>query len=190
MDLQRILENEELNKLLKHSIESTYHKYKLYHAIELDDFCQETYMFIIPRLKKFDDSKSTLRTYIPMLVMTSANRVLEKEIGQSKNVNKLQFKKEMLSMDYKNPNVKGDEVVSFAEFIEEDFNLENEVMKNMLIDAILNLETLSPTQKNITQLMLKGYNGREISEKMDCSQTNISQHFNRAKEKILLKFTI
>jgi hypothetical protein len=55
MDLNTILKNVELRKLLDESIEKTYYKYKLGFIIDKEDFKQDVYIFIIPRLKNFDN---------------------------------------------------------------------------------------------------------------------------------------
>jgi hypothetical protein len=102
MDINYILENEELLKLLKSSMGKTYNHFKLKRIIEMEDFEQEVYLFIIPRIEKFDNKKSSLKTYIPLMVMSRAKQLIMLANGQCKDTkkSKLEFNEKILSLDY------------------------------------------------------------------------------------------
>jgi RNA polymerase sigma factor (sigma-70 family) len=186
MNINDILLNDKLNKKLNDSISKTFYRFRLNNVIELDDFEQEVYLFIISRIKNFDECKSTLNTYIPLLVMTAGKRCLEKVLGKQNNVNKREFKTSTVSLD--DSFCESDS--ELYETISDSINIENEVFNSALIDEILSMSNLTDFQKNIIRLQAKGYNKIEIAHIMNCSSDNICVQFSRAKKKILRKYII
>lgn len=184
MCINDILENEELTKLLNGSIGKTYNKYKLYFIIEMEDFIQEVNMFLIQRLESFDNQKSTLKTYLPMLVMSCAKNCIQSANGQSKKHNKLEFRNNTLSLDYEFENADNNKLKAMDMI---GCNIDNADI-NLLIDEILNMKTLSKHQKEILKLMAQGYTTTDISKMLDKSTSCINITFQRAKEKIVKKY--
>lgn len=185
MNINHILENEELKKLLDRSIEKTYNRYKLSFIIEHDDFIQEVYMFIIPKLKNFESEKSSLKTYLPMLVMTCAKNCIQKANGQSKNHNKLDFKNNTISLEYEFKNDDSNK----AEYKELVGDTED-IFPKLIVNEILNMTNLTPSQKEIIKLMSKGHSIADIAEKLNKSVSCVGITFIRAKEKIVRKYAL
>jgi RNA polymerase sigma factor (sigma-70 family) len=185
MNINNILENEELKKLLDKSIEKTYYNYKLSFIIEHDDFIQEVYMFIIPKLKNFESEKSSLKTYIPMLVMTCAKNCIQKANGQSKNHNKIDFRNNTISLEYEFKN----EESNNAEYKELIGEVEN-IFPRLIVNEIINMSNLTKAQKEIIHLMSKGYSIADIAEQLNKSVSCIGITFHRAKQKIVRKYAL
>jgi RNA polymerase sigma factor (sigma-70 family) len=131
------------------------------------------------KIKYYDNTKSSLKTFIPMLIMSCAKDCIKKVNGQSKNYNKLEYANNTFNID--------DLIVS------EDNNTLNNLVcntidntyNNIVIKDILSLNNLSSKQKLIIKLMYKGFNYTEISIMLKCSKQNILYTFQRAKEKIV-----
>jgi len=186
MDLNYILENEELSKLLSNSIGKTYYKFKLGYIIDKEDFEQETYVYIIPRLKNFDSEKSSIKTYLPLLVMSSARNCIQSANGQSKEYNKFDFNKSQLSLDYEIQNNENDSI-SFQNMISDDYNSMN---TKVLLTDILDNSNLTETQRTLMILKAKGYTTTDISKIMNKSLASISNLLNRAKYKIINNYAL
>jgi RNA polymerase sigma factor (sigma-70 family) len=185
MDLNNILEDEKLKGLLDSSIGKTYNKFKIYLIMDMEDFQQETYLFIIPRIKNFDNKKASIRTYLPLLVMSSARNCIQFANGQSGNCSKFDFNKSLLSLDYEIEGNEND--TKFTNVISDnEFNLE----LKLYIDEILNTSSLTKNQKQILLLMSKGYSRSDIAKMLNKSTTCINITFQRAKEKIVKKYEI
>lgn len=184
MGLNDILENEELRELLNKSIEKTYYKYKLSFIIEKEDFEQETYIFIIPRIKNFDDMKSSLKTYLPLLVMTSAKRCIQSANGQSKSYNKLEFKNSTMSLNYEYEQEE-DNSMFLGDMVSN--NIEDVDIK-LLVNEIISMKCLSEKQRQIIMLMSKGYTISDIAKMLNQSTSSVNITFHRAKEKIVRKY--
>lgn len=186
MDINYILENEELNKLLYTSIEKTYYKYKMTFIIEKEDFIQEVFLFIIPRIKNFDNTKSSLKTYIPLLIMSCAkNRVIQSANGQSKNYNKLKFNNNTMSLDTEIDNTENNAKIENI-IADDHFNLEIKLVLN----EILEMSNLTEKQRQILILMSKGYTTSDIARMLNKSACCVNITFQRAKEKINKKYNL
>jgi RNA polymerase sigma factor (sigma-70 family) len=185
MDINYILENEELKTLLNKSIEKTFYKFRLDFIIEKDDFKQEVYIFIMKRINNFDNEKSSFRTYIPLLVMTCARNCIKKANGQSKNANKLDFKNSTYSLEYeynnKNSSVKFDNYVS-CDTDKADIKL--------MIEEVLNMNTLTLKQKQVISLVYKGYTSSDIAKMLNKTVSCINITLQRAREKIVQKYAL
>jgi DNA-directed RNA polymerase specialized sigma24 family protein len=131
------------------------------------------------KIKYYDNTKSSLKTFIPMIIISCAKTCITKANGQSKNYNKLEYVNNTFNID--------DLIVS------EDNNKLNSIVcntidntyNNILINEILSLNNLSDRQKLIIKLMSNGLNFVEISIILKCSRQNIQMTFQRAKEKIV-----
>lgn len=182
MNINNIINNEELKTLLENSIEKTYFKYKLNFIIDKEDFIQEVYLFLIPRIKSFDNEKSSLKTFLPMLVMSCAKNCIQDANGQSKKHNKLEFNNSLISLDDEFKNIENDNF-KYAEVIGQQ-----DIYVSLEISEILNVVALSENQKVILTLMSKGYTITDISDKLKKSPSCINITFQRAKEKIVRKY--
>jgi RNA polymerase sigma factor (sigma-70 family) len=190
MVINEIFENENLNTLLDESIRKTYAKFKLHIIIEKEDFEQEVYLFIIDRIKMFDDSKSSIRTYLPLLIMSCARRCIQTANGQSKNYNKLEFENSHLRLNdcYSN-NLESDDK-EFGTFVSSDYNLEEETINKITLEQILTMDNLSEKQIEIIKLKLSGLTEDSIANIMGCSQSGIQKSFKRARQKIVMELGI
>jgi RNA polymerase sigma factor (sigma-70 family) len=186
MNMQDILENEELTKLLNSSISKTYYKYKLSFIIDMEDFIQEVNLYIIKNIKNFDNEKSSLKTYLPMLVMSCARICIQTANGQSKKHNKLEFNNNNnISLDDEFKNSENDNM-NYSELIGTDENIHI----NLLIQEILNISSLSKNQRLIVELLSKGYTITDIAIKLNKTPSCINITFQRAKEKIVRKYAL
>jgi len=186
MDINYILKNEELKKLLKNSIAKTYNKFKLNYVIGREDFEQEVYLYIIPRLKNFDNDKSSLKTYIPLIVMSCARTCIQSANGQSKFFNKFDFEKSHLSLDYEFEN-EDNESVSIQNIISNDFE---DMNTNILLNDILENSNLTEMQRTLLILKSKGYTTTDISKIMNKSLSGITNLFERTKKKIINNYIV
>lgn len=184
MNINNILENEELNKLLNSSILKTYYRFKLSFIIDVEDFTQEVYLFIMPRLKNFDDEKSTMKTYLPMLVMTCAKNCIQSANGQSKFHNKLEFENNTISLEGEFQNSENGDFKMNEVLGESDITY-----LKLLIDEILNISCLTEKQKTIILLMSKGYSISDIANMQNKTPSCVNITFQRAREKIVNKYT-
>lgn len=183
MNLDYILNNEELNTALKNAIRTTHFKYKLSFIIDIEDFEQEVYLYIMKRIKNYNEEKGQLKTYITLMVMSCAKTQICKANGQSKTMSKLDFTNSFVSMDkdYKN-NENKDINLKEVIGIEEDFE------SKIIVNEILQMKNLSSKQKLIIYLMSKGYTNADIARKLNKTLTCINITFQRAKEKIVRKY--
>jgi len=186
MNINDIIENVELMELLNSSIEKTYYKYRLSFIIDKEDFRQEVYVFIIPRLKNFDVEKSTIKTYLPMLVMSSAKNCIQDANGQSKKYNKLEFNNNTISMEGEFKNSENDNM-EFQELIGTN---NDDIYSRLLINEILNINSLSKNQRMIILLMSKGYTITDVAQILKRTPSCINITFQRAKEKIVRKYAL
>jgi RNA polymerase sigma factor (sigma-70 family) len=188
MNINYILENAELKKLLNDSIEKSYYRYKLFIIIEKDDFIQDCYMTMIKRIGQFDNEKSTLKTYIPLIVMSKAKEEISIANGRCKTANKREFTKKTLSLDYSyEENEDADKSTMIINAITD--NIDNVEFK-LIINEILHMSNLTEKQKFILFLMSKGYTLSDIAKLLHKPRQTITATFDRAKEKILLKYDI
>jgi RNA polymerase sigma factor (sigma-70 family) len=185
MDINYIYENEELTNLLNSSIAKTYYKFKIHFIIEYDDFVQECNLFICKRINSFDNEKSTLRTYIPLLTMTTARNVIKLANGGSTKANKLQMKNNTYSLDYEY-NEKNS-IAKFENYVSCD--CENADLK-LMIDEILKLKSLSEKEKEVLKLLYEGYTLSDIARILNKSRQCIQLRMDRAKEKIVYKYAL
>jgi RNA polymerase sigma factor (sigma-70 family) len=151
----------------------------------MEDFEQEVYMFIIPRLKNFDIEKSSLKTYIPLKVMSRAKQLIQLANGQckDKSINKLEFTNSILSLDFETEGK--DSSSSFENAIaDNEFNLE----VRLIINEILHMDSLTDKQRTIILLMSQGLSVSDIARKLNKSASCINITFQRAKEKIVKKY--
>lgn len=184
MTLNEIMGNEKLLKFLENCIGKTYNKYSLFKMVDIDDFKQDTYLFIMKRIKNFDDEKASIKTYIPLLVISSARAYIQKAKGQSTNYNRLEIENSQTRLDNTFQYNEGEE--SLYNFISDGKDLESDIINNLTIHEIINSNYLNDMQKNILRLMLKGNTITRIAEILECSQANIHRHFKNAKNKILI----
>jgi RNA polymerase sigma factor (sigma-70 family) len=182
MDIKNILENKELKKLLTNSVEKSYERYKLCKVIEKDDFYQECYIFVLKKIKLFDESKSSIRTYLPLLVMTCAKTIIRDCHGHSKFIDKRDFVNSLISLDYNYQNDGGESELYDVIGEYEDTDLK------LIIDEILNMSNLSNYHKDIIRLLYKGYTKSEVAEILNKDRSNLYNTFERIKKKILQKY--
>lgn len=175
MNLTYILENEKLCKLMNDSIGKTFYKYKLYFLIEKEDFEQEVYLYLHNNISKFDSEKASLNTYIPLLVMTVATKVIKEQNGQSKKSSKL---------DFKNSQTSYEEMEEYS-YVRDKSDIDLEIENNMVINEIMQLKSVSEKQKQIISLMKEGYTVSEIAKMLNYTKRYIYKEFSNAKEKIV-----
>lgn len=140
-------------------INLTAKKYCNIYKIKSDDrydAIQECFIKIILGLdgNKFDPEKSSIKTWIDRCINNCVIDYCKK--------NKRYFTYELK-----------DSVVEF----EDDL-----ILDNILIDEILN--TLNPTEKQIVKLKLQSYTSKEISEKLQLTDSNIRKIYSRLIKRI------
>lgn len=184
MTLNDILNDEKLKNIFEDSISKTFNKFKLFTIMNKDDFSQEVALFAIRGIKNFDSERASLNTYIPLMVITCAKRMYERE-GRKK----ILMNKNNISLDSPYSNNDSDDI-SFYDFIISDYNLENVSTTNIIFENILSDDSISSTQKKIIFLMLRGYDQVNIAKILCLSQPAISKQFKKVKEKIVIKYAI
>lgn len=184
MTFNELIENDKLNKKLNDCIAKTFNRFSLYRICELDDFKQDVLIHIFKHIDKFDESKSSLNSYIPLLVMTVGKKIIGDAHGRCKTVDKMEVFKNNISLD----NQKENDDKSYGDFISlNDYDLEQNVVNELLFDEIFRLPELSEIKKQILYLYKEGYNNKEVSEMLETSRQNVAQHFRNAKRIIVNK---
>jgi RNA polymerase sigma factor (sigma-70 family) len=183
--MNELLQNQELSKYLDNLIRTKYYKFQLSFIIEYDDFMQECYIFLIKRIKNFDSEKANVKTFITMVVMSCARTCIQLANGSSKDHNKLDFKNNTISLDFKNKN-KDDKTTEFIESV----GVEDDVDTKVFVHEILNSSSLTPNQKLILKLKYEGYSTSDIAEMVGRTSSCINKTFDRAKEKIVRKYAL
>jgi RNA polymerase sigma factor (sigma-70 family) len=186
MNINEIMLNKELRELLKDSIRKSYYRYKLGFIIDMEDFEQEVYIYLIPRLKNFDENKSSINTYLPMVVMSCAKNCIKLANGQSKVFSKLDFNNSLLSLDYEY-NSEVNEGTKLTDGIGE---ATNDLSDKIIIDEILSVCELTEKQKIVISLMREGFTITDIAKMLSKSSACINITFQRAKEKIVKKYAL
>lgn len=187
MVLNDILINDKLNKFFNSCIGKTFTRYKLSSIMDMDDFYQESCIFIMNRIHNFDNNKSSIKTYLPLLIMTCGKRCIEKANGQSKEYSKIDFENNLLSLDTQYGN-ESDTNNLLNTLSDKNNDLEIESINRLLIEDILQSGILSKRQQEILKLMVKGYTQTDISKILKCSPMNINIHFKNAKKRILINY--
>lgn len=186
MNINDVMINKELRELLKDSIRKSYYRYKLGFIIDMEDFEQEVYLYLMPRLKNFDDSKSSINTYLPMVVMSCAKNCIKLANGQSKTISKLDFTNSLLSLDYEY-NSEDNEGTKLTDGLGE---FTNDLTAKIILDEILSMCGLSENQKIIINLMREGYTLGDIAKMLSKTSSCVNITFQRAKEKIVKKYAL
>jgi RNA polymerase sigma factor (sigma-70 family) len=186
MNINEIMLNKELRELLKDSIRKTYYRYKLSFIIDLEDFEQEVYIYLIPRIKKFDDSKSSINTYLPIVVMSCAKNCIKLANGQSKVFNKLDFTNSLLSLDYEY-NSEDNEGTKLTDGLGE---FTNDLSSKIILDEVLSICGLTENQKIIINLLREGYTITDIAKMLSKTSSCVNITFQRAREKIVTKYAL
>jgi RNA polymerase sigma factor (sigma-70 family) len=178
MDLNYILENEKLNKFLEDSIGKTFYKFRLGYAIELDDFRQDVYIYLMKHLKNFDSEKSNIKTYIPLLIMTKARIIIRNSNLQRCDIN---VKNNMIMLD----KIIDDEgLTSFYDFIKTDNSIEDITLNKVVFDDVVKNVVFSPQQEKVFHLLYKGYSHLVISKLMGLTRPYITQIFHDIRKKV------
>lgn len=180
MYINEIIENESVRKLLDGSIKKTFYKFNLSQFTELDDFTQDATLYLMDRLENFDENKASLNTYIPLVIMSCAKNIIQSHKAKyRKEFNDKSFSLDASYNNVQNDNMQLDEVIGA-------YNDESYV--KALIDEILSMTSLSKNQKEIIRLMSKGYSKTDIAQILNKSTTCVNITFQRAKEKIVIKY--
>jgi RNA polymerase sigma factor (sigma-70 family) len=187
MDINYILENEELKKYLSDSIGKTYHRFKLYKAVEFEDFSQDCYIEVLKKIRLFEETKSNIKSYITLIVMSMAKMEIKKATGKIKidGKNKLEIKLNTLSFDYSYSEDEENSNNAFESIIGNNVDYDNKI----LIEEIMKMNNLSNFQKDIFKLFYKGYNCREIGKILDRDINTVYKSFYSMKNKILRKYS-
>lgn len=187
MGIKDILENKKLNSIVEDSLHKTYKKYignsYIKDYINEDDFKQECYIYIMKYIKNFDEKRASINTYIPLLVMSCA-KIQIRDFKWNKN----QIFNSAYSLDMEFNNDFG-EKNTYGDFIsDKNYDLETNSINHLYIKTILESDFLSELEQKILKLSLNGYKQKEIAIILNCTQSRISQHLKKAKEKILIKY--
>jgi RNA polymerase sigma factor (sigma-70 family) len=188
MLLNEILENKEYYNLLQNSIKKTYYRFRLNiidKTILLDiyDFEQEVYLSMIPKLKKFDSEKSTLKTYIPLLVMSCAKNCIQKAVGQAKGFNNVDAVNSSISLNYSYDDEFSTTFDNCIAAPDNSFNV-------TLVNDIMNSKELKDIERKVLKMYTDGFSMREIGEQLECSQSYISLILSKTKKKILKNYSL
>jgi RNA polymerase sigma factor (sigma-70 family) len=189
MDINYILENEELKKYLSDSIGKTYHRFKLYKAVEFEDFSQDCYIEVLKKIRLFEETKSNIKSYITLIVMSMAKMEIKKATGKIKidGKNKLEIKMDTLSFEYtynEDDRSSRNYNNNFESLIGDNVDYDNKI----LVEEIMKMDNLSEFQKDIFKLFYKGYNCREIGKILDRDINTVYKSFYAMKNKILRKY--
>jgi RNA polymerase sigma factor (sigma-70 family) len=187
MVINEILENEELSKNLNDAMGKTFYRYKIFIIMNLDEFKQECYLFLMKKLKYFDSEKSKIKSYISTLVMTCASECIKQANGQSTEYNKKEIKEQSISMD---KPFGSDNEQAFSNYIlDMNSDFQDKSLEKIFVEEILNFEGLTDLQRQVLKLTYEGYTQDKIALMLKTTQTNISTHFKRAKRKIVINFS-
>lgn len=175
MILENILNDEKLNKLLEDSISKTYYKYiwnnsYLRDLIDKDDFTQECYIFLMKHIQTFDNEKSSLNTYIPMVVVSSAKNQIR---TIKRNKRELMNNSVSLSIEINHESSNNNTLETFIS--DEKTNLEIDSINNIYIEEILKSEILSELERKILVLLLKEYSCEDIGKILNYSRRYMSK---------------
>lgn len=184
MELEELLNNEKMNKLMKGFMWSIYNKYHLSICIDSEDYEQEIYLYLVKMLKKFDNTKANISSYLYTLISSGALMILRKRNSRCKKVNNLEVENAFLSLDMSYDTNED----CLYNTITNDENMEETTINNLIIYEILNDSILSDIEKKVLNLMLSDYKQSEIGKMLGISQPMVYNHFKKAKQKILIKY--
>lgn len=189
MNINEVFENKEIQKYINAWVEKTYYDYKLKSIIEKDDFYQDVNICLFRKLKSYDESKSSINTFIYNVIRSTGKNSIQLAQGRAKGIDKLDIKRNSVSMD-KSFTLENGNIGTLGDFIQNDYSLEDEVIQVNIINDMLNMDSLSEIQKTLLRLLLEGYTKAEISKILNITYNTVEYHFKKSKEKIARKMTI
>ena len=172
---------DEIRKIVAFTIRRHYNS-TLQYVDDIENFITDiTDIIYGPILEHYDETKSTLTTYVMKIVRRKVQRYVEQ-------CNSEEFKKEIVSIDAPVPDT---ERVSYDEILPDTYYHSSEyiaVIQNMKERLFLNFR--SKKDQTILKMLLEGYSLTEIGKAMNISRQCIQQATLRYREFLKKTFKI
>lgn len=178
MNLETILNDKELNKMLESYININYSRYKIYVFLEKDEYCQEIYLYLLQHLYKFDENKSCISTYLYKCIATCSLNLArrQKAIKRGGSCNDISLNVPLeLEDTHKH---------EFIEYIQDDtINIENTIIEmDRNLTKYVFEKCKDETTKIILTYILEGYSYKQIGDKLFYSKATIYRKMAELKK--------
>lgn len=184
MRLEDILNDSKLNEMLNKYMYENYSKCNLYGYIELDDYKQEIYIYLMEHLGEYDSSKSCISTFLYMCINTKSRNMIRHFKGKRRQK---YFNGLSLNGEFKNKFGRPTEVLEMVE--DEMVNIEKEVVANETAKDILS-KFQNDEIRNIVILLMEGYNKREICKILKFGYTKMFNKLGNINKENTIKYIV
>ena len=184
MELINILEDSKLNEMCEKYMGDVYGKLGGHRYIEIDDFKQEIYIYLMSYLPKYNEEKSSISTYLYLGVKQKGLNIIKACKSKRRS-----FDKDCLPLNTKYEGTRGGEFEVLDVVKDELVDIENDVVNDISTNDIIKLFK-DEKAKNIVLLLMEGYNKREICKILKIGYTSLFQKLGNENKVNTIKYLL
>ena len=183
MRLNDIIENKNLNKMMKSYISECYGKHKVSYYMEYEDYEQEIYIYLINHLKSYDESKSSISTFLYMCISTKSLNLVRGCKAKKRNKD--------IEVSLNNIACEGsNRQKEYEEIIADSFDIEKEFCDSELIDYLIDYYKDNKYMKNMVIYLSMGYNKKQLEDLFGYCHTTLYKKIGKANRIGTLAYVI
>ena len=186
MKLNDVLNDKELNKYVECVINKAYKHYCCEKYYKYDDFKQEVYVYIIEVLPKFDNSLSSVKSYLYSCIFHKALNLMRYKTCKQRGHGYVTVSTDI---SYMESNGKTESNTLLDTIIDTSIDIENEVIEkncseSELINYLLEKHKGEKYFETIILLLAQGYSRVKISKLLNKSRTVVDKRVFKLIEDI------